>query len=419
MRLSTCVALELLVGVSLVSGLGVSVSWGVQEVREKWNREARAAEASRSILSEQLPASSTPETGAPLAVPEVDTNAKVETGLEVGIQSPGVRGDVPLGKEAVAALEAMPRSEVELTEQPVHPGTDGTSYYGIFHGKPDRELLGPLRDSAVKRVKFNRGGSSVSLRIDFENGARAAFKPVQKAPQTVPRREIAAYRINRLLGLTAVPPAIGRSFDADTIFSKLVPASQVFLPRMKDEIRVKKGRMHGELSWWIPIIYKARVQGYEIDTTDGIVTWKRYLTIGKEMPKEEIALLGQISSMVLFDFFINNPDRWSGANARVSVDAQKLYFMDNTMSFGNDMDGHRKSRIYLKRSQKFSRSLVHALRTLEEEDVRAVLAHDRGPFAHLLTDREIKALMSRRNYALEYIDELIEEHGENPVLVFP
>lgn len=420
MRLSTCVALELLVGATLVSGLGVSLTFGVQEVRAKWYREARAAEASRSLLSEQLPASLAATDTTALVVPEVDTSAKVETGLEAGVLGSQItaRG-TEKGAIRAKIIDTMPRSEVALVESPVHPGTDGTDYYGTFHGKPDGELLAPLRDAGIKKVKFNRGGSSVSLRIDFDNGARAAFKPVQKAPQTVPRREIAAYRINRLLGLSAVPPAIGRSFRFDDILSKIQNDSQVFVPRLEEEVRVKKGMVHGELSWWIPVIYKARVQKYEIDTTDGIVTWKRYLSVGKDMPEEDVIMLAQISSMVLFDFIINNPDRWSGANARVSKDRIKLYFMDNTMSFGDDPDGHRKSRIYLKRSQKFSKSLVHALRTLEASDVRAVIAHDRGPFEYLLADSEVEALMKRRDYALDYIDGLIAEHGEEAVLVFP
>lgn len=419
MRLSTCVALELLVGATLISGLGVSVSLGVHEVRAKWYREARAAEATRS-LSEQLPAALTAADTPALAVPEVATNAKVETGTEAG----GVTGISPadghrVRPATVAAIRALPHSEVAEDDQPVHPGTEGTGYYGRFHGSADGELLAPLRDSPVAKVKFNRGGSSISLRIDFKNGARAAFKPVQKAPQTVPRREIAAYRINRLLGLSAVPPAIGRSFKFDDLLANIQASSQVFVPRLKEEVRVKNGMVHGEVSWWIPTIYKARVQKYEIDTTDGIVTWKRYLSIGKDMPEEDVVMLAQISSMVLFDFIINNPDRWSGANARVSEDYQKLYFMDNTMSFGDDHDGHRKCRIYLKRSQKFSRSLVHALRTLQEEDVRAVIANDRGPFSYLLSDAEVESLMKRRDYALGYLDELISEHGEDKVLVFP
>lgn len=425
MRLSTCVALELTTGLILVTGLGVSVSYGVQEVRSQWHREAQAAETSRSLLDEQLPAvavvdekhvGNPPASASGIVVPTVETTANVETGLESGAVPSGPDMESGVVREQ---LEAMPRSQVALIEQPVHPGTEGTDYYGVFHGQKDQVLLAPLRDSSIKRVKFNRGGSSISLRIDFANGARAAFKPVQSAMQTVPRKEIAAYRINRLLGLNAVPPAIGRSFRAQDIYNALIPSSKVFLPRLKEEMRKKNGIVSGELSWWIPIIHKAKIQGYETDTTDGIVTWKRFLTVGKEMPEEEISLLGQISSMVLFDFIINNPDRWSGANARVSQDRKMLYFMDNTMSFYPDPDGHRKTRIYLKRSQKFSRSLVHALRTLKEEDIRSVVAHDKGPFSFLLGEKEIKSLLKRRDYALEYIGGLISEHGENAVLVFP
>lgn len=416
MRLSTCVALELVVGVSLVSGLGVSVTWGVNEARARWFGEARPAEvASLTVISPEP--GSDEATRARLVVPEVDTHAKVETGMEAGVIPGTSAGGVD--NETLAALEAMPRSEVGVAENPVHPGTEGTDYHGEFHGRPDQELLAPLRSGSIAQVRVNRGGSSISLRIDFDNGAQAAFKPLQAALQSVPRKEVAAYRINRLLGLSAVPPAIARAFAEQDIYDNLVETSSDTLARLRDEMRVKDGMVAGELSWWIPVIYKAKVGGYEIDTTDGIVTWKRLLTVGKDMPKEEVVLLGQISSMVLFDFIINNPDRWSGANARVSEDEKTLYFMDNTMSFAAEPEGHRKCRIYLKRSQKFSRSLVHALRTLQIEDVQAVMAHDKGPFGYLLSDEEIDMLMKRRDFAIAYIDELIAEYGEGAVLVFP
>ncbi len=425
MRLSTCVALEFVVGISLAAGLSVSVSWGVQEVRDHWQREARAAEVSQAIMADQRPAVDSavtaPRGSAHLAT---KTPATGETAAHTAPGQPLSKGLEPglVGTDlAIAPVQSGTATEVPLTEVDAgvvaKPGQH--SYYGVFHGVQDQLLLAPLRNSAIKRVKFNRGGSSVSLRIDFQNGARAAFKPQQKAPQTVPRKEIAAYRFNRILGLNAVPPAIGRRFVADDILSAVIPSSQQFLPRLKAEMRVRDGEVFGELSWWIPIIKKAEIEGYEIDTTDGIVTWKRYLTAGRDMPDDTVNLLAQISTMVLFDFLINNPDRWSGANARVSKDGTFLYFMDNTMSFLGDEDGHHKARTYLKRSQKFSRSLVARLRSLTGEEVREAVAHDKGPFDFLLTKREIAMLMKRRDYALNYIDELILKHGEDVILVFP
>jgi hypothetical protein len=414
MRLSTCVALELLIGASLVSGLGVSVTWGVREARDHWQREAQAAAASRSILANQLPAHD-PEGVSrgddPVGITAPVMSARIATRAAVA-------GETGLAESDLAIALTRPGEAADLAGLHDAEGS-GLRRHDTFNGVRDEVLLAPLRDAAITHVRFNRGGSSISLRIDFDNGARAAFKPEQAAPQTVPRKEIAAYRIDRLLGLGAVPPAIGRALPADELLAAVVPGSQVFLPRLKEEMRIQDGMVPGELSWWIPIIDKAKIDGYEIDTTDGIVTWKRYLSVGKDMPEDQVSLLAQISSMVLFDFIINNPDRWSGANARVSEDGSILYFMDNTMSFGPDGEGHRKCRIYIRRSQKFSRSLVAALRALTIEEVSEAVAHDKGPFPHLLSELEIEMLMKRRDYALAYIDELIAEHGESAVLVFP
>jgi hypothetical protein len=137
------------------------------------------------------------------------------------------------------------------------------------------------------------------------------------------------------------------------------------------------------------------------------------------MPESDEYMLAQISSMVLFDFLINNPDRWSGSNVRMSEDGRVLYYMDNTLAFGREPDGHRKSRTYFTRAQRFSRSLVAKLRELTEDELRAVVEHDRGPFGYLLSDEEIAAVMLRRDWALTYIDGLIAEHGEGAILVFP
>jgi len=293
------------------------------------------------------------------------------------------------------------------------------SRLSVFDGVSDERLLEPLRDPEIVRVKFNRGGSSISLQLEFDNGARAAFKPRQTNLQTIPRKEVAAFRVNRLLGLSSVPPAMGRMFRLEDVLGNIDPAQRFVLPRLRAEIVVRDGWVVGELSWWIPKIGHANVDHFRIDSVAGIVTWKRYLTAGAPIPHRQRLLVAQISDMVLFDFVINNVDRWSGGNARTSVDGKVLYFMDNTLSFGRQPKGHLKSRLYLQRAQKFSRSLVKSLRELSEAELREVLAEGSGPFAYLLTTAEIDALLARRDYALRYIDQLIATHGEEQVVVFP
>ena len=233
MRLSTCLVLELLVGAGVAGGVGVSGAWGVEELRTRWS--ARAPRAER-----------------------------------------------------VEALDLAPITSLDRHRDLLPTDTALT----LFDGVDDEILVAPLRDAKVTKLRFNRGGSSISLRLDFDNGARAAFKPEQTNIQTVPRREVAAYRINRLLGLGSVAPAIGRKFALDELLAALSPEQRGLAPRIRAEIIADgAGDVLGEVSWWIPVIDHATIDGFRIDTTDGIVTWKRYLTAGREIPDEALALV--------------------------------------------------------------------------------------------------------------------------------
>jgi hypothetical protein len=370
-RLRSCVAIELAVGVFVSAACAGAAMWGLSELRALDSREARA-DAMPVVAGTQLPAASA---------------AEAET--------------------AVAAAKTRPA-----------PSSDTPPWMGLFSGRPDAELLAPLRESGITQVKFNRGGTSISLRIDLENGGRAACKPNQIHIHSQPRREIAAFRVNRLLGLSAVPPAVGRRFR----FSDIVDHLRDPLHKKRviaEGAPEKDGTVLAELSWWIPVLQEARIQGFSVDSTDGVVTWKRYLAQGQGVPEDVAGIVAQISNLVLFDFVINNADRWSGGNVKASEDGRVLYFMDNTMSFGDDDNGHTKTRTYFERAQKFSRAVVAKLRALTREELEAAMTADIEPFDFLLSDAEIKSVLARRDYAIRTIDRLIEQHGEEAVLVFP
>ena len=387
MRLGTCIAVELFVGVATLGALGAGSAWGLAELRGYLDRSEAAAarQAERPV--------------EPPAEP-------VQVGKVVEPEAPP------------PARPAAPEPDVDPTDVVPPPEGPGIPAWNRL-GHDDAAALAPLRTGRITRVKFNRGGSSLSLRIDFDNGARAAFKPEQVHPQSNPRREIAAFRLDRLLGLNRVPPAVGRTFTVEEVVAAVPSDERYKLPRLDEEAIARGGVLRGELSWWIPVIAPARVSGFEIDDTDGIVTWKRYLRAGATVPESELGLVRQISDMITFDFLLDNTDRWSGSNAKVSEDGTVLYFMDNTMAVTSNSRGHRKSHGYLARVQTFSRRLIGAIRALTEEQVRGVLAPDPEPFAYLASDKEVAALLSRRDKLLEYVDALIAEHGEDKVLAFP
>jgi len=324
----------------------------------------------------------------------------------------------PSGVEVASIAGELPPADAARASQP----QSDRSWSGQFLGRSDEELLGPLRDSPVSGVKLNKGGSSLSLRLDFESGARAACKPNQIYMQSQPRREIAAYRVNRLLGLSSVPPAVGRRFRvaevADRFRADRVRDRAHFLAEIIPE-RDEAGTVVGELTWWIPDLGPALIEGFDIDSVEGVVTWKRYLTIGQEIPPANRTMVGQISELLLFDFVINNSDRWSGGNIKTSKGESSLVFIDNTLSFGGDPNGHNRVRTYLYRSQKFPRRLVERLRQLGAGELESAMTREIDPFPFLLERNEMRAVLKRRDIAVKYIDDLIAKFGEEAVLVFP
>ncbi len=331
-----------------------------------------------------------------------------------------------------AAAPVLPAAASELAEQPApspveQPApspaaaetTESTPAGWAFHGVSDADLLGPLRAATtVTEVRFNRGGSSVSLRVDFANGARGSFKPEQLDPQTTPRKEIAAYRLDRLLHLGCVPPSIPMVLERDDIMKKLEKDSLVLRGRIKREVTWKKGQALGEIAWWIPVILPARFRGERLDHDAGALLWWKALSVRSRVTEAEKAMLGQISNMILFDFLTNNTDRFSGGNALMSEDRKLLYYMDNALSFMPDRDGHDKLQRFLGRVQRVSRKMIEEIRGLTREDVVAEMGRDTGALGQLLTAREVDALFSRRNHLLRYVEKLVDKYGEAEVYYF-
>lgn len=362
MRLGTCVALELVLAVGAVGGVWVGVG--------------RATELAGTYLEARPAAAAT---------------------VEVRVPTP------------------LPRARLEV--RTIAPRAPVTSVFGA----PDAELLAPIGAAKVVGARLNHGGTSLSLHLELANGAHAAFKPEQIHSQSDPRREIAAYRLDRLLGIGRVPPAKPIAIPIAELLDGTLPRHRTFVAgRIDDEGIAHHGVLYGEASWWVPELARATLGRTPIDEERGKRRWREYLTAGAVIPEEHRALAAQIATLLLFDALIDNPDRWTGANTVMSPDGRELYFMDNSMSFSRYSFGHEGNVVMLRRMQVFPRGLVDKLRGLTFEAVRAALAADAdsglGP---LLADDEIRAILTRRDNMLAHIERMVAEHGEAAVFVFP
>jgi hypothetical protein len=285
---------------------------------------------------------------------------------------------------------------------------------GTFLGMSDELLLDRVRTQPITRFKLNHGGSSISFRVDFADGSRAAWKPTQTNLQTIPRKEVAAYRLNRLLGMNAVPPAAPRAVSRDELFAHLHPESVEALPRIQAEtIFGPTGKTVGTASYWIPVI---KDSGF--DTPEGQKLAQTWLSQGEVIPPEQQSMAAQLSDLVVFDFLTCNPDRWSGGNMKMSPDGVHLFFMDNTMAFFLDPEATLKNRQALMRTQKFSRALYEALDRVTVATLEQVLAKETDS-VEILTADEIQAVVARRDYVQHYVRGLMAEFGSRNVLVFP
>jgi hypothetical protein len=328
----------------------------------------------------------------------------------VGFCTSAVSRRLEARARAELALRYPPRRDISYPPEPPVAREPG----GIFLGMADDLLLDRVRSQPIVRLKLNRGGSSLSFRVDFADGSRAAFKPAQTNLQTVPRKEVAAYRLNRLLGLGAVPPAVGRAVSREDLLAKLHPESARAIPRIRAEtIFNPLGKTAGVFSYWIP-----EIKDSGLDAGEGFRESAHWLIQGSFIPPEKRPLAAQLSDLILFDFLTANPDRYSGGNIKMSPDGSQLYFMDNTMAFFLNPEGHARNRQLLERTERFSRHLYRSLGKITVPTLEKLMSDDNEP-ENVLTPSEIRAVVARREAVQRHIDSLAHFYGEGEVLSFP
>ncbi len=292
----------------------------------------------------------------PLAFPGAAPLLPIET---IGRQ---VAADPKWGLESIRQEAATP-----LTWQ----DPDGTP----LPFQDDSEILEFLRTARIvsqKTVSVGINGISKVLLEKDGVELHAAFRKVSiSLPQAIMGNgetrfnfrddchfEVAAYRLSKLLGLDNVPPVVKRHIGRDAGTLQLWVENAM----MEKERRAKKLQAPGKMPWTY-----------------------------------------QLQTVRLFDNLIENSDRNPG---NILIDSDwKIWMIDHTRAFGRTKKLSSAQLIRWCR-----RDLWERLQELDREELK-------GECKDVLTGSQIKALMARRDLLVQHIQKLIDEKGEDKVLV--
>lgn len=278
--------------------------------------------------------------------------------------------------------EIPPFEPAPAGEEPSPAPLDRTPH---FLGQADDEILNRICQLPIKALKPLGGGSSISLRAQFEGGLQAAVKPEQ-VRITRYQSEVAAYRVSRALGLDMVPPSCVRRIPLEQLTAGM-PKSLV--ERMSTELIIgPDGTVATAVIAWVPHLHGLRLE--ELDW------WRPMMMKGEPLPASKRRRVLEISTLILFDYLILNHDRWSGGNTHES-DGQ-MVFIDQGAGFGPERH-HKRSRAAmrtLKWAQRFPREVSNSLFEME----LAPLAQELKP---ILSDEEIEEFEYRVKHAREYL----------------
>jgi len=304
-----------------------------------------------------------------------------------------------------------------------------------FLGQPDQPRITALRSEAVTEVRKGRGGRSLAFLITLADGTRGYFKPKQTFSAAHWYSEVAAYYLDRELGLGRVPPTTGRRLS----WAQLKSAADG--DRRVSELGIEQdGSIAGAFIWWVPERLERLRMGRH---------WERWVRVQKTLPitpyqrpvdyradlngrpgvreatdpsRPEAGVPdtegrpAELSDMIVFDYLTQNVDRWGGdfTNVRTHGPGGPLVYLDNGAGFwlGQQQLGLMEAR--LKALQRFRRSTVDSVRRLDIDRFGAQLETD--PLAPVLNRKQLEGLAQRRAAVLGHVNAMIARFGESEVL---
>ncbi|HEY7696949.1 MAG TPA: hypothetical protein VIE88_00965 [Vicinamibacteria bacterium] len=220
-----------------------------------------------------------------------------------------------------------------------------------------------LRTGEVVKIEDMGTGANKPLKVTLtKNGRTAAgvWKPIKRGPREETwesyQAEVAAYEIDKMLGLHMVPPTLEREIHG----------------------------LKGSLQLWVE---GCRRFDEARNDVPGGVAWERTM-----------------SRMKVFDNLISN---WARSDRDFMVDPDwNVVLIDHSQAFLSTKElSARKDQI----PELFDKQLVERLRSLQADFLSV-------RFGRVLLEPQIRAILARRDALLTLMEKLVSEKGEAAVL---
>lgn len=301
-----------------------------------------------------------------------------------------------------------------------------------FFQTEDAPIVAALTTQNVSEIENGFAGRSLGFRLTLEDGTRGYYKPEQTFSATSYYAEIAAYHLDRELGFHRSAVAVERRLSWEEL--RAVAGND---RRVSEVIVGDDGMVTGSFVYWVPerLVPLDLPRGWEqwlrIEGRRDAITpfqrpghYARAAAAGDtdpftgEAPEPDTAdRPAELSDLIVFDYLIQNMDRWSenNTNVRTVGAGGPLMFLDNSAGFTLGAPHVALADRRLEHVQRFRRSTIDAVRNLDVESFAQRLEDANAP---ALSARQLRNLETRRQLLLAHVDRLVEAHGEDAVYSF-
>ena len=327
---------------------------------------------------------------------------------------------------ALCARDGAARDGAADGEATLRPRGRRSAAHGAPTGRDEARLAQVLATAALVAAERGHGGRSLSFRVLLDGGASAYFKPEQSFSGMHWYAEIAAYHLDRALGLGRAPVVVGRRIP----WSALAGAAGDD-PRVPEIVVGEDGTVRGAMVEWIderlvPLRAPPGLERWLGEAIPGITPFQSPRAWHEARERERRGVLdagappeppppdtddrpAELSDLVVFDFLVHNADRWSesSTNVRTRGPGGPLVFLDQAAGFSA-----RRARLTLLDER------LAAVQRFRRTTVDAVRALDADPLAPILDEVQLAHLAERREALLAHVDALVAERGESAVYVW-